>query len=606
MIAIFGGTTEGRVAAAVCDNAAKGYIYATKGGDQQLMANHAERLTGAMEASDIRAMIEARGVELIIDAAHPYADILHKNISMAASGTGCKTIRFERLSEAVEYPRTLYFETIDEVVQQIKSSDIKGVIALTGVKSAEALAPIAESHRVTLRIMDREESQARVERSGFPAERVIHYEIGAVDNFDSSIVKGLDLRAMVTKESGKSGGFADKVRLAERLGVELFVIRRPKLSRYTSTIYGEHGLRREIERLLPHHFELRTGFTTGSAATAASVAALRALLRMTHETTLTGDEKIGSVEITLPNGEPFAIEIESVQATDRESVATVIKDGGDDPDATHNIEIRATVSCSAGGGEVTICGGEGVGRVTLEGIGIAVGKAAINPVPMQMIRNNICRELLRVGARCSVAIEISVPKGAEIASKTFNPRLGIEGGVSILGTSGIVKPFSAEAFIEAIERQIDISKALGSNTIAINSGAMSERLLKAKYPDFPPQSYIHFGNMIGATIELAERKGVERVVLGVMIGKAVKLAAGAMDTHSKHTTLDREFLARLAAEEGCCSETIEGILGVTTARQLWGVVPRAEGRFFDRIVSECHRHCRGLYGGVLEIVLLGE
>ncbi len=598
MILIFGGTTEGRIAAEVCDRAAKGYLYATKGADQHLLASHAEPLTGAMEAEGISALIAERGVELIIDAAHPYAELLHRNITLAAAEHGVPTIRFERLSSHSEYENIVHFDSLGSVIERIKSENLTDVLALTGVKSAGELSLIANTHRITLRIMDREESQQRIEAAQFPPERVIYYEIGAEDNFSRSLAENLNISAIITKQSGDSGGYDKKVELARSLSIPLFVIDRPEREIYTSTVYGEHGLRRTIEQLLPQYYELRTGFTTGSAATAAAVAAL---------TSIVTDEACDSVEITLPNGEPFVIPIERVTSEGNRAVATVVKDGGDDPDATHNIEIVASVELNDNTQGVVIRGGDGVGRVTLPGIGIEVGEAAINPVPQRMIRENLERIIGQYGVARGVEVTISVPEGERVGRKTFNPRLGIERGISILGTSGIVQPFSAEAFLESIARQIEVSKALGSDVVVINSGAMSERYIKAKYPDYPAQSYIHYGNMIGATIELAAREKVSKVILGVMIGKAVKLAAGALDTHSKHTTLDHKFLCSIAHEAGCAESTIAKIGEITTARQLWSIVPQSERRLFELIKAQCYRHCHPLLpDGNLEVVLISE
>ncbi len=598
MILIFGGTTEGRIAAAVCDKAAKSYLYATKGADQHLVANHAIQVTGAMEAEDIERLAIERGVELIVDAAHPYAINLHHNISVAARVAAIPTIRLERMSHPADYHLAIHFDTLAEVVEHIESKGVTDILALTGVNSAAALSAIAESHRVTLRIMDREESQRQIEATGFPAQRVIYYNIGAEDNFDKEITEGYAVGAIITKESGNSGGYSEKIKLAKALNIPIFVIDRPTLPNYTATVYGEHGLRRMVEQILPHYYELRSGFTTGSAATAACVAALRAIIC---------SEASEKVEIILPNGEPLSIPIHSVIYENNSATATVIKDGGDDPDATHNIEIIARVIFNNCSSEISINGGEGVGRVTLPGIGIEVGEAAINPIPRAMIRSNVEQILTQNRISRGVDIEISVPCGTEVAKRTFNPRLGIIGGISILGTSGIVQPFSSEAFIESIRRQIDICKALGGDTLVINSGAMSERYLKAKYPNYLPQSYIHYGNMIGATIELAAAEGISKVILGVMIGKAVKLAAGALDTHSKHTTLDHSFLATIARNAECSKETIAQIATLTTARQLWSIIPATEREFFRVVKRLCYEHCSELLpNGDLEVCIISD
>ncbi len=595
MILIFGGTTEGRIAAEVCDKAAKGYLYATKGEDQRLVTSYAEQIFGAMELFDIEKVITSRNIELIIDAAHPYAAVLHENIAQAAKRSSIPTIRFERFRCETNYQKLKYFDSLQEVAEHIKSKDIHDVLALTGVKSAAIFAPIAKSHNLTLRIMDREESQQLIERVGFPIENIIYYEIGSNDNYNVDQKIG----AIITKESGDSGGYGEKIRLAESLDTQIFVVKRGALPNYTSTVYGEYGLRREIEILCPKYYDLRTGFTTGSAATAATIAALKAVIF---------DEEASSVEIILPNKEPYIIPINSIEKGENSAVATVVKDGGDDPDATHNLLIVAHVECrKSAESTIKIKGGAGVGRVTLPGIGIEVGEAAINPVPQEMIRQNIQRVLKNLDRCYDIHVEISVPDGEQVAQKTFNPRLGIVDGISILGTSGVVQPFSSEAFLDSIARQIDIVRALGERIIVINSGAMSERYIKGCYPDLPPQCYIHYGNLIGDTLRVAAVHGIDRVVLGVMIGKAVKLAAGALDTHSKRVVLDRQFLTTLARESGCAEDIISQIESLTTARQLWEIIPSTSHPFFALLKEYCYAHCRPLLpDGELVIRLISE
>ena len=181
--------------------------------------------------------------------------------------------------------------------------------------------------------------------------------------------------------------------------------------------------------------------------------------------------------------------------------------------------------------------GEGVGRVTLPGLGLEIGGPAINRVPRSMMEAVVRRAYPEGG----VDITISIPTGRELAVKTFNPRLGILDGISIVGTSGVVKPFSSEAFIASIVRQVDVALALGADTVVINSGAKSEKYLKGAFPELPFQSFIQYGNFIGETLEKLSTLSVPKVYMGIMLGKAVKLAEGNMDTHS------RKVVRRVAA-----------------------------------------------------------
>lgn len=193
-------------------------------------------------------------------------------------------------------------------------------------------------------------------------------------------------------------------------------------------------------------------------------------------------------------------------------------------------------------------------------------------------------------------MEISVPDGEQLAKNTFNPRLGIEGGISIIGTSGIVTPFSAAAFVEAIKREMEVAVALNIQHIVLNSGAKSEKYIKQLYPDLPQQAFIHFGNYIGDSLRIADELDVKNVTLGIMLGKAVKLAAGNLDTHSKKVTLDKNFLLGLAMASGCSSEVREKIEELVLARSLWDILTGEEkNRFFHLLLEKAYSVCRKAY-----------
>ena len=188
-----------------------------------------------------------------------------------------------------------------------------------------------------------------------------------------------------------------------------------------------------------------------------------------------------------------------------------------------------------------------------------------------------------------VDITISIPTGRELAVKTFNPRLGILDGISIVGTSGVVKPFSSEAFIASIVRQVDVALALGADTVVINSGAKSEKYLKGAFPELPFQSFIQYGNFIGETLEKLSTLSVPKVYMGIMLGKAVKLAEGNMDTHSRKVVMNKEFIHRMAEEAGCSEAAHSLIDGLTLARELWnGLSPEDLDRLMLRVVDACY------------------
>ena len=415
-----------------------------------------------------------------------------------------------------------------------------------------------------------------------------------------------------------SGGFSEKVNIITEQGIRLYILLRPSLPPYDQTVNGVNGMRRAIEHFLPDFLPLRSGLTTGTCATAAANAALRKLL-----SPIPGNI-IKDVSVLLPNGEKIAVPVHSVTGsfTDRrmEVSCTVIKDGGDDPDVTNGLPIVATVSIDISeekphtGGErqqvIQIHGGQGVGTVTLPGLGLEVGGPAINTTPRQMITENLLHILDRHTPvpTAPIHVTISVPGGEEVAARTFNPRLGVVGGISIIGTSGIVKPFSSEAFVNSIRKEMSVAQATGSPRIVINSGAKSEKYIRSLYPELPSQAFVHYGNFIGETIRIAAELGIRQLTLGVMIGKAVKLAEGHLDTHSKKVTMNKEFLKEIARQSGCNTATVTAIEGITLARELWELLPEAELQTFcSLLIEQCHHHCDPLLpNGELTILLITE
>ena len=333
-----------------------------------------------------------------------------------------------------------------------------------------------------------------------------------------------------------------------------------------------------VERLLPEFYPLHSGLTTGTCATAAAVATTRQL--MTGETP-------DNVPVRLPNGETIHVAVGY-----GDGYAFCMKEAGDDPDVTDGLEIRAQAERSK---RFEIIGGEGVGRFTLPGFDYPAGEAAINKAPRQMMRDNIKEE---------VRITISVPQGAEIARRTFNPRLGIEGGISIIGVSGIVKPFSEEAFVASIRKCMQVAKASGSDRVVINSGGKSEKFVKSLYPNLPHQAFVEYGNYIGETLTIANEVEIKNVTMGVMLGKAVKLAAGNLDTHSRHTTMDKDFILGMLSEAGINID----ISDLTLARELWDRIPQEKlQEFASVVIDHCSTYCKPLLpNGHLTILLITD
>ena len=625
MILIFGGTTEGRISVQTLEEAGKPFYYSTKGDEQEVFLHNGIRLQGAMDAGQAIAFCHRHDIRLIVDAAHPFATQLHDTLEQVSSETCIPVIRFERIFPERDEQHIIWCKDYDDAMQRIEAENIATLLVLTGVQTIGKLKPLWQNNKCYFRILDRDSSRRLAREQGFPSERLFYYRQGEDERI---LLQQLRPEAILTKESGTSGGFDEKVAAARQLGIRIFALCRPDTSRRFICVNGEHGLRRMVEKLLPDFFPLHSGLTTGTCATAAAVAATWDLFNSNSA------ERPEEFPVVLPNGETIYVPVQPqediprpVLQDDGESYrgisATVIKDAGDDPDITDGMKIVAHVaapSCMTDAlrketareaPRIIIRGGEGVGTVTLPGLGLEPGAPAINSTPCEMIKKNVrlCLERLHLAEpSLPLVVTISIPGGEEIARRTFNPRLGIEGGISVIGTSGIVKPFSSEAFVNSIRKSMEVAKATKSPLIVISSGAKSERHIKARYPDLPPQAFVHYGNFIGETLKIADEKEVARVVLGVMIGKAVKLAEGNPDTHSKKVTMNKAFIQDIARRAGCGSETLAAIGQMTLARELWDIIPKDVLKEFGRILVEhCHRYCAPLLpNGELTVLLITE
>lgn len=580
MILIFGGTTEGRTAAAVCEEAGKTFFYSTKSDIQQVELRHGVRLTGGMTAGEMHAFCKSHAISCIIDAAHPFAVNLHNAIHecsmMGTDGNGCATpvIRMQR-SFAEKRNDVTYCDDYADAMKKMQDAHIGCLLALCGVNTVQKLKPYWTLNRTVFRILDREESIHTARKNGICDSDIIFYNEGnslPTTEEEKEMMMSVGCDAIITKESGASGGFNAKVDAAVALGLKVFVVKHPELPVEWTYATGRYSLRRAIEKLVPQFFPLKTGLTTGACATAAAKAATMSLL---------GDDGIEEVSFALPDGEILSIPVE----LHYKGCATVVKDMNDDPDVTKGCRITARAEFpdyTEGTAQViAFLKGKGVGTVTLPGIGIPVGGPAVNPTPRMMIM----QEIKKITQR-SVNITISVENGEELAKKTFNPRVGIVGGISIIGTSGIVHPLSNEAFIKSIRRELDVAWAIGCREIGLVAGMKSESALREKKPDL---RCVHYGNFIGESLKAAREIGFSRVYLAIMIGKAVKLAEGHLDTHSHKVVMNKAFLMQTAMELGLDASPIEGI---TMARELWDIMP---AEFFERIKSLCTEHCREVF-----------
>ena len=256
-----------------------------------------------------------------------------------------------------------------------------------------------------------------------------------------------------------------------------------------------------------------------------------------------------TVTIDTPSGKSAKLTLSFTAIEGQSASAGVIKDAGDDPDVTHGAEIRATIERGVEGSGVVFQGGEGVGLVTKPGLPIDVGEPAINPVPRQMMRDCIANLAAETGGPHDVVIRISVPTGQALAEKTWNPRLGIEGGISILGTTGVVRPFSCSAWIASIHRGIDVARANGLDHVAGSTGATSEQAFQARY-NLPPIALLDMGDFIGGLLKYLRRNPVKRMTIAGGFAKMVKLAQGHGDLHSARSQIDFAALAELAQMAG--------------------------------------------------------
>ncbi|WP_379133301.1 cobalt-precorrin-5B (C(1))-methyltransferase [Paenibacillus sp. sgz500958] len=341
---------------------------------------------------------------------------------------------------------------------------------------------------------------------------------------------------------------------------------------------------------------LRRGYTTGACAAAAAKGAVLLLL--------TG-ELHKHVTLQLPAGFSHTFELAGGWLEGAESATcATIKDAGDDPDATHKARIEATVCWSRSGG-VEIDGGIGVGRVTKPGLPMSVGAAAINPVPRTMIQEAVLEVLTEHGAARGVKVVISVPEGETIALKTLNPRLGIIGGISILGTRGVVTPFSTEAYKASVRQAISVAAASGNTQLVFTTGGSSEKYAMAMLRELPEEAFVQMGEYVGFSLEHAKAFGIHKVTLVGMAGKYSKVAQGAMLIHSKNAPVDFQFLSRLSREAGAGEELAEAVGAANTASQVVDLMTEAGcDEFFELLCLYACRHCVDHVGGGMTVEMI--
>ena len=318
--------------------------------------------------------------------------------------------------------------------------------------------------------------------------------------------------------------------------------------------------------------KLRSGFTTGTAAAAATKGALRMILE---------EKKPSRVRIRLLTGADITIAVHSCSLRKRgEAICSVIKDAGDDPDVTHKAEIGARVallnsdapSRTGKRPEIIISGGEGVGRVTKPGLEVEPGQPAINPGPQKMITEAIEGVLKKHHLIGTVHTEIFVPRGKKLAEKTLNARLGILDGISILGTTGVVRPMSHDAFIATIESAISVARACGLKRVVLTTGRRSERFAQDCWGRIPPEAFIQIGDFFKMSLASAAKRGFEHITLAVFFGKALKMAQGVPHTHAAKSSLTLDKLAGWTLEITKDLALSRKISAANTARQAFEIL----------------------------------
>jgi len=327
---------------------------------------------------------------------------------------------------------------------------------------------------------------------------------------------------------------------------------------------------------------LRSGFATGACAAAAAKAAAL---------TLTTGEAPGAVEISLPNRQRVSFAIARTIEWRGGVLCGVIKDAGDDPDVTHGAEICAMVFPASAGAGVMLEGGEGVGRVTKPGLGLAVGDPDITEVPRRMILQAVS-EALHGADHPGARVVITVPNGEELAKKTLLERLGIVGGIGILGTTGIVKPYSTAAFRASISQAIDVAIAAGVDEVVFTTGGQSEKFAQ-RLLSLPEEAFVQMGDFVGFAMREAGRKGLRKATVVGMIGKLSKIADGKKMTHAAGSEVNLAMLAEMLRELGAPAAVVEQVAGANTGRHALEIaVAQGFPQLADRVCERAAHYCR--------------
>lgn len=345
----------------------------------------------------------------------------------------------------------------------------------------------------------------------------------------------------------------------------------------------------------PDGTSLRRGWTTGACATAATKSALAALL--------TG-EFIDPVSITLPKGDTPSFALARERSGSDFAEAGIVKDAGDDPDVTHGATVISRVEFGKPGSGITFKAGKGVGTVTKSGLPIPAGEAAINPVPRQLMQEVVQELCITRDVAPDIVITLSVPDGEKLAERTWNPRLGIVGGLSILGTTGVVHPFSCSAWIHSIHRGIDVARAEGISHVLGATGSTSETAACAIH-EFSEIAMLDMGDFVGGLLKYLRNNPVPRITLAGGFAKFTKMAQGAMDLHSGRSQVDFDWLARKASDLGLKPGFEQQIQSANTALEVLEITQNIPINLPQVIANEAQNHALDmLRGAPVEVEIL--
>jgi len=303
---------------------------------------------------------------------------------------------------------------------------------------------------------------------------------------------------------------------------------------------------------------LRSGYSTGACSAAAARAAMVGLV---------SGEVPSTINSLLPNQSWVTFPITDASLSPGQAKAVVIKDAGDDPDVTDKAPLTATLTVLPDQpGVIQVEGGEGVGTVTLRGLGLEIGRPAINPVPLEYIKKNVQEAAGDWLKTQGVEVRISVPGGEAMARRTLNSRLGIVGGISILGTSGLVKAFSTAAFRACVVQGVEVAASQGLDQVVLTTGGRTEKFMIKELPELPQACFVQMGDFLGAALDTAQKVGIKTVRIGAMVGKLTKIAQGERVTHARRSKVNTELLAQIALSVGADEAVAEEIRQSETAR----------------------------------------